>query len=199
MLRQRWSGARPLDALAGAEQRGATIAYFHPLQTFPTGLSADQVSARFRGITCGVEGRSRAGALLEAIARSLGAESVRLEGVDRAAHHAAAVLVSNDIVALTVAASRAWEHAGLPAADAQQAFAPLIRASADGISERPLAQALTGPLARGDVDTIEQHLAALARDPALADLYRRLALELLTLDLSHSPAVRAALHLALDR
>lgn len=66
--------------------------------------------------------------------------------------------------------------------DAQRALAPLIRASTDGISERPLAQALTGPLVRGDVDTIERHLAALARDPSLADLYRRLALELLTLD-----------------
>ena len=193
------SGARALDALAAVEQRGATAACFHPLQTFPTGLSAGQASARFRDITCGIEGRGRAGELLEAIASSLGAQSVRLEGVDRAAYHAAAVFVSNDVIALTVAASRAWEQAGLPAADAQRALAPLIRASADGISERPLAQALTGPLVRGDVDTIERHLAALARDPSLADLYRRLALELLTLDLGHSAELRAALQRVLDR
>ena len=56
----------------------------------------------------------------------------------------AARLAEHDVIALTVAASRAWEQAGLPAADAQRALAPLIRASADGISERPLAQALTG-------------------------------------------------------
>ena len=135
---------------------------------------------------------------MEAITRSLGGRAVRLEGVDRATYHAAAVLASNDVVALAVAASRAWAQAGPPAADAPRALAPLIRASADGISERPLPQALTGPLARGDVDTIKQHLAALARDPALADLYRQLALELLTLELGHSPELRAALHCALD-
>lgn len=49
------SGARALDALAGVEQRGATATCFHPPQTFPTGLSAEQASARFRDITCGIE------------------------------------------------------------------------------------------------------------------------------------------------
>jgi predicted short-subunit dehydrogenase-like oxidoreductase (DUF2520 family) len=191
------SGALGLDALASASALGASVGCFYPLQTFPARLPPEQASARFRGIVCGIEGSGEASNRLEAIAHDLGAHVVRLEGVERAAYHAAAVLAGNDVVALMIAAARAWAHAGLPSEGAREALAPLIRASADGIAELPLAQALTGPVARGDVSTVEQHLHALAGDPPLLELYRRLGLELLTLDLGHEPEVRLALQRAL--
>ncbi len=192
------SGALGIDVLAPAEALGAHIGGLHPLQTFPAGLPPEEAAVRFRGIVCGIEGDLAASDRLEAVARDLGARIVRLEGVDRAAYHAAAVLAGNDVVALAVAAARAWARAGLPIERAREALAPLIRASADGIGELPLDQALTGPIARGDVATVERHLDALAGDPPLLELYRRLALELLTLDLGHQPEVRLALHRALS-
>jgi predicted short-subunit dehydrogenase-like oxidoreductase (DUF2520 family) len=129
------------------------------------------------------------GGLLEGIVAAVGARSFRLEGVDRARYHAAAVFVSNHVIALASAATRAWANAGLPAELAREALSPLLLAAAGNVSRSELAAALTGPIARGDVGTIEAHLRALAADPALARLYRELSSELLRLPLGHDDPV----------
>ena len=102
------SGARGLEVLAVADQAGALIGCLHPLQSFPP----DPDPARFTGITCGIEGPAPADAILAGIAADLGARTVRLEGVDRALYHAAAVLIANDAVALAAAATRATREFG---------------------------------------------------------------------------------------
>ncbi len=191
-------GALGLDALVDAAARGADTGCFHPLQTFPAGVAIADAPARFNGIVCGVESNTTSlGARLEAITTGLGARHIRLEGVERALYHAAAVLVSNDVVALMAAATRAWTRAGLPADDAREALTPLLLAASENIGRMPLEQALTGPVARGDVATVEGHLRALSGDPDLLELYRRLALELVSLDLGHSEPLVAELERAL--
>jgi predicted short-subunit dehydrogenase-like oxidoreductase (DUF2520 family) len=125
------------------------------------------------------------------VVEALGGRTFRLEGIDRAAYHAAAVFVSNDVVAAMAAASRAWTLAGLPAGEARGALSSLLTASAAAIAERPLTEALTGPVARGDVETIRGHLAALESEPELQALYRGLAAELLRLDMGHDAAATA--------
>ena len=188
------SGARGLEVLAVAEQSGALIGCLHPLQSFPP----EPDPARFAGITCGVEGPTPADAILEGIASDLGARVVRLAGVDRALYHAAAVLIANDAVALASAATRAWTLAGLPAAAAREALAPLLLGAARSIATLPLAKALTGPIARGDVATVERHLDALRREPEIAALYRALGAELLRLPLGHTEATATRLRALLD-
>ena len=187
------SGALGLDVLVAATAQGATAGCLHPLQTFPSASTPAADAARFRGITCGVEGASPLGDLLEGIASDLGARSVRLEGVDRARYHAAAVLVSNDVAALMAAGTRAWTQAGLPEDAARESLAPLLLSAASNVARLPLAEALTGPVARGDTGTVARHLAALAGDPDLSAVYRALGRELLRLDLGHSVEVREAL------
>ncbi|MCC7365669.1 MAG: DUF2520 domain-containing protein [Dehalococcoidia bacterium] len=172
------SGALGLDVLGTARAAGAAVGCLHPLQSFP---SRHPEPERFRGVVCGVEGAGAAGELLEAAVVALGARPLRLEGVDRALYHAAAVFVSNDVIALAAAAGRAWTMAGLPAGLAREALASLLTAVAANIATRELPDALTGPVARGDTATVERHLAALAADPALRELYRGLAQELLRL------------------
>jgi predicted short-subunit dehydrogenase-like oxidoreductase (DUF2520 family) len=185
------SGAQGLDVLGGVAKRGAVAGCLHPLQAFPAGLA--DPAERFRGITCGVEAAEPLGSLLEAIVADLGARSVRLEGVDRARYHAAAVLASNDVVALAAAAGRAWELAGLPPGASREALWPLIHGAVGAIGDLPLERALTGPVARGDVETVRGHIEALRDDPELLTLYRALGAELLRLDLGHSDAVVAQL------
>jgi len=187
------SGGLGLDALAPATEAAALAGCLHPLQTFPRGDSPAAARARFEGIACGVEAAEPLGSLLESIADDLGARTFRLEGIDRAAYHAAAVFVSNDVVASMVAATRAWELAGLPAADARASLSPLLTATAAAIANLELVDALTGPVARGDLDTIRRHLAGLEPQPDLRELYRRLAAELLRLDLGHPPEVTGPL------
>ncbi len=174
------SGALGLEVLDGAARRGARVGCLHPLQVFP---SREGDAGRFQDVVCGVEGPDDLGDLLERVASDLGARVVRLEGADRALYHAAAVLASNYAVSLMSAATRAWGRAGLPAQEARDALAPLLLGAAQGIARHPLPEALTGPVARGDVDTVRRHLDALRSDSTLRDLYRRLGVELLELDL----------------
>jgi len=192
------SGALGRDVLAAAHERGALTGCLHPLQTFPGGATRETCAALFRGITCGVEGEPTLGRMIEAITGDLGAHPVRLEGVDRALYHAAAVLVSNNVVALMAAATRAWTLAGLPADAARAALAPLLLAAASNVARLPLEQALTGPVARGDTETVGRHLGALAADADLATAYRVLARELLRLELGHAPETAAALRALLE-
>lgn len=188
------SGALSLNVLAPAAARGALAGCVHPIQTFPAVDRADRegAAARFVGITCGVEAPAPLDALLDGVVSDLGAGVVRLEGVDRALYHAAAVLVSNDVVALMATATRTWAAAGLREEAAREALAPLLTAAASNVARLPLAEALTGPVARGDVETVRRHLEALEREPEIAGIYRALARELLRLDLGHDAAVRAA-------
>lgn len=189
------AGALGLDALAGARTRGALAGCLHPLQSFPEGTGG---AARFRGIACGVEGDGAVAGALEALCRDLGATSFSLAGVDRARYHAAAVFASNYVVALHAAAERAWTLAGLPGARAREALAPLTLGTAGNVARLPLHAALTGPIARGDADTVARHLTALATAPDLADLYRRLGATLLDIGLPLAPEERAALERALS-
>lgn len=182
------SGALGLDVLATATQRGASVGCLHPLQTFP---SRTPEPARFEGIHCGVEGAGSAGSRLEQFVNDLGAKPFRLEGVDRATYHAAAVMVSNFVVALASAGGRLWELAGLDPLEGREALAPLMLAAAENVSKMELAKALTGPVARGDIATVERHLAALDSDAGLLELYRLLSAELLRLPLGHDAATVA--------
>ena len=184
------SGALGLDVWAPAAERGALPGCLHPLQSFP---SLGGEPERFRGIHCGIEAGGSLGPRLERLTRSLGAAPLRLEGVDRAAYHAAAVLASNCVVGLAAAAARVWERAGLPSEAAREALAPLLRGATDALARLPLPEALSGPVARADVATVERHLAALADAPDLLALYRALGRELLALDLGHDPSTRDAL------
>ncbi len=184
------SGALGLQVLASAVDRGAIAGCLHPLQSFSSpGGEPD----RFRGVTCGIEGAEPLGGWLEGVARELQSRPVRLEGIDRALYHAAAVLVSNDAVALMSAATRVWALAGLPLEEARPALSPLLLGAGDNIAQKPLADALTGPLKRGDIATVERHLVALAGAPELLDLYRRLGTELLRLELGLTPETEARL------
>jgi predicted short-subunit dehydrogenase-like oxidoreductase (DUF2520 family) len=181
-------GVLALDALAAARDAGAIPGCLHPLQSFPNG-AAD--APRFRGITFGIEADAPLDMTLESIARDLGASCIRLEGVNRALYHAAAILASNNVVALAAAAARVWALAGLPHSAARAALSPLLLNVASNISSNELAAVLTGPVARGDVATVERHLAALEADGNLRELYRLLGAELLRLSLDHSPETSA--------
>jgi len=161
------SGATGLAALEPSRADGAFG--IHPLQTF-TGSPAD--AGRFQGCRCAVGGTS-ADALDAAlgIARSLGMEPFELSDDQRPAYHAAASIASNFLVALEAAAEEVAGGAGLDPAEARAALAPLVRATVENWAEGGAA-ALTGPVARGDEQTVERQRAAIEeRTPELLELF----------------------------
>lgn len=188
------SGALGLAPLAAAQARGATCGVFHPLQSF----GPDAPAERFAGIAIGVDAEPPLDVALSELAERIGANPFSLRGVDRARYHAAAVFASNYLVALHAAAGRIWRAAGLPESAARVALATLSRGAVENIAAHELAQALTGPIARGDATTVSGHLVALSDDLPSRALYRALARELLGLPLKITQDQREALERLLD-
>jgi predicted short-subunit dehydrogenase-like oxidoreductase (DUF2520 family) len=162
------SGATPLEALAPAGERGAELFSLHPLQTIPDG------EADLAGVPCAVSGSSdEALRLARRLGERLSMRPFEVPGDARAAYHAAASMASNLLVALEESAAELLARAGI--ADGGELLAPLVLRTAANWAERG-GEALTGPAARGDAETVERHLAALRElAPELLPTYEALS------------------------
>ena len=162
------SGATALEVLAPALERGADAFSLHPLQTIPDG------DAELTGAPCAVAGSSPAASDLAArLAATLGMRPFEVPEESRAAYHAAASIASNLLVALQESAVELLHRAGIERG--RELLAPLVLRTAANWAERG-SDALTGPIARGDADTVERHRTALRElAPELLPLYAALA------------------------
>ena len=153
------SGATPLTALDPHERRFS----MHPLQSFSRARGPEQLDGAYAAVTAESETARDVGFRL---AEMLGLRPFELDDGSRAAYHAGAAVASSYLVTLRALAGSLLEAAGAP----PEALDPLMRGVIDGGFE------LTGPIARGDWETVERHLEAI-RDarPELEELYRVLA------------------------
>ena len=153
------SGATPLAALA-PHRRRFTV---HPLQTLTLERGAEQLDGAWAAITAETAGaRKRARWLAE----TLGLTPFELADADRTLYHAGAVIGGNFLVTLYRIAARLLTESGAP----PEAIVPLMRRTIENDFE------LTGPIARGDLETVKSHIAVLEeRAPDLVPLYRALA------------------------
>jgi predicted short-subunit dehydrogenase-like oxidoreductase (DUF2520 family) len=166
------SGALPSGILHGASEAGARVAAIHPLQTF-----ADPPEAvdKLAGAYCCVEGDAEALPVLCSLAESLGMHPLTVSAESKALYHAAAVTACNYLVSLQDIACDLVEAAGIQRKQAIPALLPLIRATVDNLESRGIPGALTGPIARGDVDTVRGHLEAMeTATPDIVPMYRLL-------------------------
>ncbi|HSU15240.1 DUF2520 domain-containing protein [Longimicrobium sp.] len=170
------SGSLSVDVLAPLAAKGHPVAGMHVLAAI-----ADPVEGadRLRGATFGVEGEGAARALAERLVAACGGRVLAIRPGGKALYHAAAVFASNYAVALLSVAERLMIDAGVPAEDAQPALAALAAGAVENVAARGPAEALTGPIARGDAATVERHLSRLSG--ADRDLYCLLGLEALKL------------------
>jgi predicted short-subunit dehydrogenase-like oxidoreductase (DUF2520 family) len=161
------SGATRLSALAPA---GAAAFGLHPLQTFAAGAAG---LAAFEGAGCAIAGSSdEALAFAADLARTLGMTAFEIDDEGRAAYHAAASLASNFLVTLQAAAEQVAGGAGLDPEEARRLLLPLLRRTVDNLAELGPERALTGPVARGDDETVAAQRRALEETaPALLDLF----------------------------
>ena len=161
------SGATGLDVLAAAPAAFSV----HPLQTIPDGGSS------LVGAPAAIEGSTpEATALARDLAEALGMKPFELPPGSRAAYHAAASMASNFLVALEESAAALLRDTGLgDSQDARELLAPLVLRTAANWAEQGAA-ALTGPIARGDEETVARPLGAIPETaPELEPLYRELA------------------------
>jgi predicted short-subunit dehydrogenase-like oxidoreductase (DUF2520 family) len=153
------SGTRGLDVLAPALEAGAGVACLHPIQSFASAAHARKVlPGTFFGVTADGEARDVANEIVSL----LGGVSVDVRDEQKTLYHAAAVVASNYLVALEDIAASLLVEAGFDEGTASRALFPLVRGTVANIREFGTARALTGPVARGDVETVRIHLDALA-------------------------------------
>ncbi|MHB8498710.1 MAG: DUF2520 domain-containing protein [Acidimicrobiales bacterium] len=167
------SGSLRLDVLHAHPRRGS----LHPLVPLPTPeVGRHRLGS---GVAFAVSGDP----LLARVVRALGGSAFAVRDPERARYHAAAAIAANHLVALTGQVERVAASIGLPLA----AFEGLMRSALDDAISLGPRQALTGPAARGDWETVGRHREELGRLPgarlelagydAMVDLARRLSLD----------------------
>jgi predicted short-subunit dehydrogenase-like oxidoreductase (DUF2520 family) len=171
------SGALPTAILAPLERAGYVTGSLHPLQTV---ADPSQGLERLKGAYFTFEGAAEARAVAVEIVGAAGGRLLEVHAADKARYHAACVFASNYLVACAGVAARLLADAvNVSEEEAAQALRPLWRGAIANLDELGLPRALTGPVARGDVETVRGHLAALRGDTRQA--YAALALQALAL------------------
>lgn len=161
------SGVHSAEVLSGLRPRGARIGALHPLRSFADpARSADS----FAGTYCAVDGD--AAAELEGVVRAIGGIPLSVRSEEKTRYHAGAVFASNYLVAILEAALRLFEGAGISRAEAAAPLLNLARGTLTNVERVGIPGALTGPIERGDVETVRLHIRSLGE---LAPLYRELA------------------------
>ena len=165
-------GALSSEVLGTAREKcDAVVASMHPMQTFPTAASA---LTHFPGTWCFCEGDPEAVEVLQRLFTAIGGHVEQITG-NRVLYHAAAVTACNYLVVLLEAAAELAQRAGIDRAQSMIAMRPLVEATIENVNRFGAAEALTGPIARGDVETVRQHLEAIgAVSVEMAALYRLL-------------------------
>jgi predicted short-subunit dehydrogenase-like oxidoreductase (DUF2520 family) len=158
-----------LRALSEAGFPGGT---FHPLVPF----SDPEVAAELlRNGWVGIDGENAAKSTSRRLAGHLGARTLDIPAGKKPAYHAAAVISSNFPVVLASVAGHLMHDIGVPDSSAYQAVESLMNGALANMKHALPDDALTGPVVRGDAETVGKHLRALKGHPAASDVYRALS------------------------
>jgi predicted short-subunit dehydrogenase-like oxidoreductase (DUF2520 family) len=172
------SGVRTSDDLAPMRKKGASVASFHPLQTFPSSTSLQKRAALFRGIYFGIEGDEKSLALAAKLAAQLGGKHLIVKKEMKPLYHIASVFASNYFIVLLNAIHELANSAEMYVSWTEL-FGPLMTASMEHALIAGPAAALTGPVVRGDLATLGRHLDELSsRAPQFLPLYAMCGIEL---------------------
>jgi predicted short-subunit dehydrogenase-like oxidoreductase (DUF2520 family) len=169
-----FSGALGSRELGPLSSLGAKLGSLHPLRAF-SGAATETWESAF----VAVEGEEPAARIGEQLCRRAGARPHRLAAADKPLYHAAATLAAGGATSLLSLASRLWGEAGLSEDEGRTALAGLSAGAVDAVGRLPFDRALTGPVARRDVETVRLHRDALRPFPEQAALYALLARETL--------------------
>lgn len=165
------SGFLTSGVLASIREQGGNIASFHPLQTF----TKASVGEDFKNINISLEGDPQALHILENVVSDLDAQALFLDQNQKSMLHISAVFLSNYLVSLGGIADRLIQNS-IPGKDVSLLH-PLLLQTAANLANGTPADALTGPVARGDVKTVKEHLAMLNGDTQILQTYKLLGSE----------------------
>jgi len=151
------SGARPSSELKPVIGADKFVASIHPIRSF---ASPAHVADTFAGTYCGAEGDAEAIDVLSKGFSAIGAQIVPLNAAFKIIYHSAAVFACNYLVTLLDVAQQAYVKAGVPEEVALRLMEPLVKETVENVFRLGPSDALTGPIARGDVETVVKQYRA---------------------------------------
>lgn len=172
------SGALDLEPLRSIGRTDLHVGSLHPLCAVPSPL------ATLEGASAAIDGDQKAARALTRLAKDVGLRPFALPEKQRPLYHAAAAIASNGVVGLAAAAVDMLHGCGLSRKRALEAVVPLVASAVEGLTAKGLPDALTGPVARGDVEVVEKHLKALKKAKRhQQELYRALSRQIVAVAL----------------
>ncbi len=168
------SGATPASVLDPLRAEGARTLAFHPLQT----VTRDADGSTLDGVTVGIEGDPRGVAAGIELAAGLAMRYLVVSAEAKPRYHLAASMASNLVVTLMGMVQEVLASIDIDRDEAMAILGPLLRGTLDNLSRASPEEALTGPVARGDLATLRTHGLALRKDlPHLVPAYAALSVE----------------------
>lgn len=164
------SGALASDELNVLRRRGAAVASVHPMMTFVPGSIPS-----LKGVAFALQGDARAIRAARRVTRDLGGEAVPLSKASKIAYHALGGFSSPLLVAMLATAEQVARAAGLSTAQARKIMLPIVKQTLANYSALGPAGAFSGPIVRGDVPIVREHLRALQKIPVAREVYVALA------------------------
>ena len=164
------SGALASDELAVLQRRGAAVASVHPLMTFVRGSRPSLVEVPFA-----LEGSLKAVRAARAIVLDLRGQPFTIRKQHKEAYHAWGMFASPLLTALLAASEHAAGAAGVSRKAARERMLPILRQTLANYARLGAPGAFSGPIARGDVATVEKHLSVLRGVPGAREVYVALA------------------------
>jgi predicted short-subunit dehydrogenase-like oxidoreductase (DUF2520 family) len=164
------SGALTSDEMAVLRRGGASVASVHPLMTFVRGSRPS-----LAGVPFAVEGDARAVRVARRLVEDLGGRAYSIRKNDKAAYHAWGTFASPLFTALLATTEQVAALAGVNRKAAKQRMIPILLQTLANYAAIDAAGAFSGPIVRGDLDTVKQHLGVLRSLPAAREVYSALA------------------------
>lgn len=164
------SGALSSDVLAPLKRAGAYTASVHPMMTFVSGSTPEM-----SGVPFALEGDRPAVAAAKQIVRDLGAEAFTIASKSKVLYHALGSFSSPMMVATLATAERVGGAAGLSPAQTRKLMQPILEQTIKNYFSRGAAAAFSGPIKRGDLETVKRHLRQLQGVRRAGEVYRALA------------------------
>jgi len=177
-----FSGIVPSSVLQPLKNKGCRIGSLHPLQTF---ASPEETINTFAGTYICIEGDNEAVNLFSELATEIGGKPFSISTDKKTLYHAAAVIACNYLVTLINQAQRLLQEIGINQENAAKMLLPLIKGTVKNIETIGIPKALTGPVARGDIATLLNHIENIKeKAPDFLALYGLLGLETIELSLA---------------
>jgi predicted short-subunit dehydrogenase-like oxidoreductase (DUF2520 family) len=164
------SGALASDELNALRRHGAAVASVHPMMTFVSGSIAP-----LQGVPFAIEGDKAAVLVARRVVKNLGGEAFAIRKQQKAAYHARGSFASPLLVALLVTGEQLARKAGLSAVEARKKMLPIVKQTIANYEALGPAGAFSGPIVRGDAETVGKHGRALTKTPEARAVYLALA------------------------